>query len=231
MMKLIRLTDVIAEPWRNGGGSTHTLLTWPAVRPTDAGGSAGTDDPADSADTWALRISLAEVARAGPFSPVPGITRWFTVVDGAGVVLCWPEGEQVLDRDSAPLCFDGGRPPAAELRGGSTRDLNLMLRDSACHGSMQAAKAGAAWHSAAPWRALFTTTTRVLQTDRTEALVPAMSLAFADDAAGETWTLHGGPDTAPAWWLAITPHGTRPHGTGPHGMTSNGIAPHTALPR
>ena len=61
--------DMAPQPWKNGGGITRDQLAWP------------------DAAHWQLRISVAEVARAGPFSAYPGIQRWFAVVQGAGVVL------------------------------------------------------------------------------------------------------------------------------------------------
>ena len=56
-------------PWKNGGGVTRELLRLPA----------------GSGEDWTLRISVADIAADGPFSPVPGITRWFAVLTGAGV--------------------------------------------------------------------------------------------------------------------------------------------------
>ena len=62
-------TQVEPERWANGGGWTRTLLAWP--------------DPA----RWALRISVADVEQAGPFSVFPGVDRWFAVLEGDGVRL------------------------------------------------------------------------------------------------------------------------------------------------
>lgn len=197
-MLIMPLADVQPEPWRNGGGVTRTLLTWPAQAAHDG---------------WALRISLADVTASGPFSAFTGITRWFAVVEGDGVRLTWPDRSQALNVDSPPLHFDGGLPPAAELLGGPTRDLNLMLRDSACSGSLQRCSVGAAWHVTAPWRAVFTTRAATLQTGSATVALPALSMAFDDAAADQRWTLlpadAGAADAAAtpaAWWLAITPH-------------------------
>jgi uncharacterized protein len=49
-MRVIELAQVEPRPWRNGGGVTRELLAWP-----------GGDD-------WALRLSVAEIERDGPFS-------------------------------------------------------------------------------------------------------------------------------------------------------------------
>ena len=68
--QLIRLSDAVASPWRNGGGVTRELAAWPA----------------GSAD-WTWRISVAEVATSGPFSRFDGVQRWFAVLGGNGVSL------------------------------------------------------------------------------------------------------------------------------------------------
>ncbi len=60
---------VAPQAWRNGGGQTRELLAWPAQGP------------------WRLRISRADIDADGPFSAFPGVTRWFTVLQGAGVAL------------------------------------------------------------------------------------------------------------------------------------------------
>jgi uncharacterized protein len=112
-MKTVRLADCPALPWRNGGGHTHELLAWP------------------SAADWQLRVSVAEIAADGPFSPYPGIDRWFAVLGGAGVVLALPQGEITLRPGSAAVAFAGETAPACRLIDGPTHDLNLMRRRGA----------------------------------------------------------------------------------------------------
>ena len=46
----VRFDDLPPQPWRNGGGVTRALLTWP------------------HADDWAVRVSVADITRDGPFS-------------------------------------------------------------------------------------------------------------------------------------------------------------------
>jgi hypothetical protein len=106
----IHLGEAAPEPWRNGGGTTRTLLTWPA------------------ADDWVLRVSVADVHAPGPFSPWPGHWRGFAVLEGAGVRLHFGEHRQTLGPDSPPLAFDGAEAPHCEPLAGPTRDLNLMVR-------------------------------------------------------------------------------------------------------
>lgn len=106
----VYLGDVPPSPWRNGGGVTRELLAWP-----------------DSQD-WLWRLSVAEVARGGPFSRFPGVQRWFAVLGQGGVRLSLGGQTHMLTRCSAPLCFDGDVPADCELLDGATQDFNLMLR-------------------------------------------------------------------------------------------------------
>ena len=69
-------------PWKNGGGVTRELLRLPA----------------GSGDDWTLRISVADIAADGPFSPFPGITRWFAVLTGEPALATW--WDQVVQRPS-----------------------------------------------------------------------------------------------------------------------------------
>jgi hypothetical protein len=84
-------------------------------------------------------MSVAEVSASGPFSRFDGVTRWFAVLQGAGVSLTVrtpsDDGklgscEHSLTRADAPLCFDGGAAADCQLIDGPTQDFNLMVRDS-----------------------------------------------------------------------------------------------------
>jgi len=116
---VVHLADAMATPWRNGGGLTREL----------AAGSNGGD--------WNWRMSVAEVAASGPFSRFEGVTRWFAVLQGAGVVLqvhtpadAVATAEHSLTRIDAPLCFDGAASTQCRLLDGPTQDFNLMVRDA-----------------------------------------------------------------------------------------------------
>jgi uncharacterized protein len=112
-MNVVRLADCPEQPWRNGGGRTRELLAWP------------------SAAAWQVRVSVASVEADGPFSPYPGIDRWFAVLSGAGVVLALPRGAITLGPGSAAIAFAGETAPPCRLIDGPTQDLNLMLRRGA----------------------------------------------------------------------------------------------------
>lgn len=107
---VVRLADIPATPWRNGGGVTRELATWP-----DAG-------------DWSWRMSVADVDKSGPFSKFDGIERWFAVLEGAGVQLDVSGVPYRVTSDDAPLFFDGASETGCELIDGKTRDFNLMVR-------------------------------------------------------------------------------------------------------
>jgi environmental stress-induced protein Ves len=122
---LVRACDVAPVPWKNGGGVTRELLRLPA-----------------SGDDWTLRISVADIDADGPFSPFPGISRWFAVLSGAGVRLRWPGRAHHVRTGESPLHFDGGQAPHCTLFDGPTRDLNVMVRSSQATASVVAAAFG-----------------------------------------------------------------------------------------
>ena len=190
-MRVIELADIAPQPWRNGGGVTQELLAWP-----DAG-------------DWALRLSVADISRDGPFSAFEGIERVFAVLSGGGVRLDWPGRSITLTADSPPLAFDGSAPPDARLVGGPTRDLNLMLRRDRASGTLARATPTEPWLSAAPWRGVLTLAPALLAVaGRPAQALSPWSLAFDADAAGQAWRLQCAPDTV-AYWIAATPASAR----------------------
>lgn len=102
--------------WRNGGGETREIISWPQ-------GTAEFD--------W--RASIATIAADGPFSAFPGIDRSITLLSGEGVHLS--DGGQLSHRLStvgAPFAFSGDLSLSAHLLGGMTMDFNLMTRRNVC---------------------------------------------------------------------------------------------------
>ena len=106
----VALHDCAPQAWRNGGGITHELATWPT--------------PSD----WRWRVSVARIDRDGPFSAFDSVQRWFAVLTGDGVTLSWPSHQRVVTPESAPVSFAGSPACDARLLSGSTLDLNLMAR-------------------------------------------------------------------------------------------------------
>lgn len=188
-MQTLSLAKTPPQPWRNGGGVTQELLAWPAT------------------DAWQLRVSVARIDRDGPFSAFPGIDRWFTVLQGAGVMLGFNGRPQQLTADSAPLAFDGAEAPSCSLLDGPTQDLNLMLRRDAGQGAMLEAQPDEDWHHHAPWRALYVAVDSLLQVGDTTALpLPAGTLAWDASAAQQRWAVSVEQGSLRAWWLHFTPH-------------------------
>ena len=187
-LEIVTLDRIAPQPWRNGGGSTRELLSWPA--------------PTPSANVWRVRISVAEVLRDGAFSAYPGVQRWFAVIDGAGVLLQFAAGRERLDAQSAPLQFDGALAPHCELLGGPTVDLNLMSHRQSTRSTMSRVDGDAQWFSTAPMRALFAAEAMRLQIDDADAaLLPAGTLVWSDHAARQRWRVIDNP--APrAWWMS-----------------------------
>lgn len=116
---LVAWADLIAQPWRNGGGVTRQILS----RRRDARGNG---IPAD-VDDWDWRLSIADVDGAGPFSSFTGMTRILTIIEGASITLTVDGTVEELERHR-PLRFDGAAETSATLPHGPIRDLNLIAR-------------------------------------------------------------------------------------------------------
>jgi len=152
---MLRADDITPTPWKNGGGISRDLLFWPA------------------ADAWCVRISLADITRDGPFSPYPGVKRWFAVVEGDGVELQFAAGSRLQRRGDAPLHFDGADAPGCRLLSGMTRDLNLMLQGGVRGTLQQGARFDEDW----PVRGRYDPATRTLHWE-----LPAGPLEAAEDS-------------------------------------------------
>ena len=192
MEKFVHLEDVAPQLWRNGGGQTRELLVWPE------GGPTGGD--------WSLRISVADIRDDGPFSAFPGITRWFAVIDGRGVVLRFGAHTVTLGAGADPVRFDGAAAPGCTLIDGPTRDLNLMLRGG--EGVMLPARPGEPWAGDFAQRGLFTAVPGALQSEHgTPTPLPANTLLWQSDAVTGALRFEPSepiPEPA-AWWLGHSP--------------------------
>ena len=186
-LQQVHLDRVPPQPWKNGGGSTRVLLTWP--------GEAA----------WALRVSVATIDRDGPFSPFPGVQRWFSVIDGEGVVLTLAGQRHLLAPGHAPFHFEGEAAPGCELVAGTTQDLNLMVNQAAGRGEMARAVADGEWLHRAAWRACFAADAATLQIDDTDvATLRPGTLIWSDHAQRQRWRLRFTDLLAArAWWLAV----------------------------
>ncbi len=116
-------------PWPNGGGITDDILL----------------DPGPAPDR---RLSLATIARDGPFSDFSGYQRVFVLATGAGVALHPAGAEPVrLDRPGALYAFAGETPMACALPAGEARAFNVFTRRAALRATVavEAVASGARW--------------------------------------------------------------------------------------
>ncbi|MDF2049680.1 HutD family protein [Arthrobacter sp. Cr_A7] len=124
-MEIIRFADLKAEPWRNGGGVTRQI----ASRPTPA--SPTQDGAGDTG--WDWRVSIADVTKAGDFSPFPGMERVLTVVEGELLLLSVDGAEHLMEK-YRPFRFAGGAATLSKLPTGDVRNLNVITRAGAFKG-------------------------------------------------------------------------------------------------
>jgi hypothetical protein len=118
---LLRATDRVAAPWKNGGGVTREVAAWPP--------GAGFDD-------FHWRVSMAEVRRDGPFSTFPGVDRVLAVLEGRLALAVTGFGEFHLSPAGSPADFPGDAPATARVLEGPVLDLNLMSRRGVAHGTL-----------------------------------------------------------------------------------------------
>lgn len=191
--RIVHLQDTQPQPWRNGGGLTRELLAWP------------------DAEAWQCRLSVADITRAGPFSAFPGVTRWFAVLEGEGVVLRGSAGARTVRTGDPAVCFDGADAPDCDLIAGPTRDLNLMLRGA--EGRLAPVAEAQAWwpaevQSGATLAGIFALVDGRLDAGQGDPVaVPAMSLCWWPEAPPSLVfhadvPAHSGPL---GWWWEARP--------------------------
>lgn len=112
-MELLRFDNLVAVPWKNGGGLTREL-------------AVHLDGEIHPEFLW--RVSMATVGAPGPFSRFDGIDRTIAVLQGEGIVLASGDSEIALRRGSDPYSFAGETPIDGSVISGETIDLNVMTR-------------------------------------------------------------------------------------------------------
>jgi environmental stress-induced protein Ves len=110
-MEIRRASQHTPMPWANGRGVSHEV-----VRLADENGE------------WLWRVAIAPIVEDGPFSPLPGVHRELTLIEGSGLVLTI-DGEQVKCPDGGVVRFWGGATTRATLTNGPVVDLNVMSRE------------------------------------------------------------------------------------------------------
>ncbi|MFJ9952925.1 HutD family protein [Kitasatospora sp. NPDC091207] len=111
--QVLRAGERPATAWLNGGGVTREVAGFPA--------GAGLD-------SFDWRVSLADVASAGPFSAFPGIDRVITLVDGPGMALTVDGADHLVDTPFRPFAFAGEADTGCRLLDGPVVDFNVMTR-------------------------------------------------------------------------------------------------------
>lgn len=119
--RLLSPRDYRRMPWRNGGGTTAEIATWPAEADGDA---------------FACRVSIADIERDGAFSAWPGVDRTFVLLEGDGIVLAHEGAEVELVALHEPYRFPGDRACECRLVRGPARALNLMIRRERARGDL-----------------------------------------------------------------------------------------------
>lgn len=111
MMHFFDMQTLPVSRWRNGGGETREIISFPP-----------------SAEAFSWRISIATIAQDGDFSLFPGIDRVITLLDGDGVELNARGKYQQLLLRNQPFVFAGEDEISLRLIGGVSSDFNVMTR-------------------------------------------------------------------------------------------------------
>lgn len=109
-MDILRYRDLTPTTWRNGGGSTREVMSFPI-----------------GAEDFDWRISIADVDTAGDFSVFPGMDRILTLIDGELLVLNVDGVEHAMEK-YRPFRFSGDSATSCMLPVGSTTALNVLAR-------------------------------------------------------------------------------------------------------
>jgi uncharacterized protein len=185
---VVRVADVSAVPWKNGGGVTRELVAWP--------------DPRD----WLLRISVADIDASGPFSAFPGVDRWFAVLDGGALRLDTAgHPSVVLTMSNRELHrFPGDASTHCTMLGAKTRDFNLMTRRAGARVRQQSVHSCARLETEAECSGLFVAQAVGLQQDSVSAVnLPAMSCAWWLNPKRERFAMAVEPSRARGWWFEV----------------------------
>lgn len=122
-MDLIHFDQLAIRPWKNGGGVTRELASYPA--------HAGPEG-------FFWRASIADVNESGPFSVFPGVDRIIVLLDGDGMHLEFADGKvHALTTPFCPYRFRGDDALHSRLAESPSKDFNLMLRRDAFDGNIE----------------------------------------------------------------------------------------------
>ena len=117
--RILRTTDYRRMRWKNGGGWTTELASFPASA-DDAGG------------TFDWRVSIAEIESDGAFSTFPGCDRLIALLEGVGMELSFDQAPSAALRERLHFAnFAGEWQTHGRLLAGPVRDFNIIARRDA----------------------------------------------------------------------------------------------------
>lgn len=122
-MHVLPAADRAAMAWKNGGGVTREIITFPV--------GAGI-----YAFDW--RISIADVTSPGDFSLFQDVDRILTVLEGRLSLDFVEEGRNVTLDAGQPFAFPGDVPIYGAPIEGPVRDFNVMVRRGAWRAHVEA---------------------------------------------------------------------------------------------
>ena len=177
-------SDYRQTRWKNGGGATSEIAVYPAA--------SGLDD-------FLWRVSVADIARDGPFSRFPGVERTIVLLSDDGMRLTGDGGALDLRTLHEPVTFSGDSALECILAGGPSRDFNLMVRSAAAKGEVVvvrgAAEALPPAHAYVCYAAEGTSECLIAGQPPVE-LAPAHALVMTRDHASPLPALHVYPTSA-----------------------------------
>lgn len=110
MIQIFPAATRAETPWKNGGGITRPVASWPG-----------------KGREFGWRLSLADVSEAGPFSCFPGISRLMGILEGQLRLEVRGLAAMELAPGGSAFAFPGDTPAHGTPVGGMVRDINLMF--------------------------------------------------------------------------------------------------------
>lgn len=136
---LVTRSEWSTQPWKNGGGVTHEIWRWTDPRWTGEREAGGFD----------LRLSVAEVEGAQPFSSFPGYHRTLVPLEDNDLRLVIGDASTPMTRHTA-IHFPGDLPAATRGTGRAT-DLNVISRVARARAHVEISTSETHRHSPAIW--------------------------------------------------------------------------------
>lgn len=116
-LRILKPTDYITMPWRNGKGNTIELLK----------------EALPDSDGFAWRLSMADVTSDGEFSNFGGYQRTLLLLEGNGITLdCNQSHQHRLTQRLQAAEFSGDDNTIASLHDGPIKDFNIMTHRDHC---------------------------------------------------------------------------------------------------